>query len=56
MTSKYIKDPTPEDFLEWARANKDQFEEFYNDELLSLILDLEQDDYFGTEGFDKRFS
>lgn len=54
--SKYIKDPTPEDFLEWANKNKDSFEEFYQEEILNLILDLEQDDYFGTEGFDKRFS
>lgn len=54
--SKYIRDPSPEDFLEWAANNKNMFEEFYNKEILPLILDLEQDDYFGTEGFDKRFS
>lgn len=54
--SKYIKDPTPEDFLEWANKNKEVFVDFYEDQLIHIILDLEQDDYFGTEGFDKRFS
>ena len=54
--SKYTRDPSPEDFLEWAAKHKDTFEEFYNDEILPLIHDLEQDDYFGTEGFDKRFA
>lgn len=54
--SRYIKDPSSEDFLEWANKNKDAFEDFYQDQILNLILDLEQDDYFGTEGFDKRFS
>ena len=54
--SKYTRDPSPEDFLEWAIKNKNMFEEFYNDEILPLVLDLEQDDYFGTEGFDKRFA
>ncbi len=54
--SRYTRDPSPEDFLEWAAKNKGAFEEFYNEEILPLILDLEQDDYFGTEGFDKRFS
>lgn len=54
--SKYMRNPNPEDFLIWAKENKEDFEEFYNDEILPLIHDLEQDDYFGTEGFDKRFS
>ena len=54
--SKYTQDPSAEDFLEWAKTNANAFEEFYNEEILPIILDLEQDDYFGTEGFDKRFS
>jgi hypothetical protein len=55
MASKYVRDPSPKDFLEWSKANPELFKEFYKDHLLDLILDLEQDDYFGTEGFDKRF-
>lgn len=54
--SKYMKNPSAQDFLIWAQENKKDFEEFYNDEILPLLLDLEQDDYFGTEGFDKRLS
>lgn len=54
--SKYRKDPTADDFLEWAANNKEAFIMFYYDEILHLILELEQDDYFGTEGFDKRFA
>lgn len=47
---------TPKKFLEWAKERPQDFEEFFCDELLELILTLEQDDYFGTEGFDKRFA
>ena len=47
---------TPERFLKWAKNNPQDFEEFFHNELLDLILSLEQDDYFGTEGFDKRFA
>lgn len=49
-----MKDPTAEDFLEWAINNKEAFIEFYEDGILDLLLDYEQNDYFGTEGFDKR--
>lgn len=54
--SEYVKDPTAEDFLEWAKNNKEEFERFFEEQLCYYILDLEQDDYFGTEGFDKRFA
>ena len=47
---------TPEKFLEWAKKRAEEFNDFFHDELLDLILTLEQDDYFGTEGFDKRFA
>ena len=47
---------TPEKFLEWAKERPQDFEEFFHDELLDLILSLEMDDYFGTEGFGKRFA
>lgn len=53
---KYVREPNHEDFLEWAKNNPQQYEDFYNDQIIYLITDLEQDDYFGTEGFDKRFS
>ena len=47
---------TPERFLKWSKNNPRNFEELFYDELLDTILILEQDDYFGTEGFDKRFA
>ena len=53
--SKYRKNPTLEDFKEWCETNKELAQEFYDYYILPRILDLEQDDYFGTEGFDKRF-
>ncbi len=55
MSNPYIRDPNEQDFLSWAKANPEEYKVFFYDELLNLILALEQDDYFGTEGFDKRF-
>lgn len=43
-------------FLNWAKDRPQDFENFFNDEIKDLIEYLEQDDYFGTEGFDKRFA
>lgn len=54
--SNYTKDPNKDDFLHWAKENPTDYYYFYDEYILPLILDLEQDDYFGTEGFDKRFS
>ena len=53
--SKYHKEPAMKDLLDWATKHSDEAEVFWNDELWDLIQDLEMDDYFGTEGFDKRF-
>ena len=47
---------TPERFLKWAKNNPRDFEKLFYDELLDTILILEQDDYFGTEGFEERFA
>ena len=47
---------TPERFLKWVKNNPRNFEELFYDELLDTILILEQDDYFGTEGFEERFA
>ena len=47
---------TPNWFLNWAKDRPEDFEEFFYNELQDFILLLEQDDYFGTEGFDKRFA
>jgi len=48
---------TAEEFLEWAIANPEAFEIFYNDAAIYAdVEELEVDDYFGTEGFNKRFS
>lgn len=49
-------DLTAEQFLAWANKNPQDWEEFFNNELRDLVYMLEQDDYFGTEGFDKRFA
>ena len=43
-------------FLNWARSDRDQFQKLWSEILEDIILDLEEDDYFGTEGFDKRFA
>lgn len=56
MTTKYLRNPDYKDFLEWVGKNPEQFKDFYDEVILDAILELEQDDYFGTEGFDKRFS
>ncbi len=56
MTTKYTRNPNEKDFLEWAKTNPEEFQNLYDDYILEIILDLEQDDYFGTEGFDKRFA
>lgn len=54
--SKYTREPDHNDFLEWAKNNPQEYRDFFDDHLSYLIQDLEQDDYFGTEGFDKRFA
>lgn len=53
--SKYTRSPSYKDFQEWSHKDEHSFMEFYEEFILPLILDLEQEDYFGTEGFDKRF-
>lgn len=53
--NKYMKNPTFEDFLSWCKNNP-QAKEFYEEFILDIILDLEGDDYFGIEGFNKRYS
>lgn len=74
-----------EDFVEWAKEYKDDYEELYysylnegdgdansflirlqndmeeaeelfDEVIYELILELEEEDYFGTEGFNKRFA
>jgi len=51
----YIREPNHEDFLQWAKKNPKEYGEFFYDEVLDRILKAETEDYFGTEGFDKRF-
>lgn len=54
--SNYTRKPNLDDFMNWLEDNKEgQAKTFYEDVILPAILDLESDDYFGTEGFDKRF-
>lgn len=56
--SGWMRDITAEDFRKWvATASTDDLETFFDEaDLKSVIEDLEQDDFFGTEGFDKRFA
>lgn len=51
--NKYTRDPNLKDFINWLQTNP-QAKEFYKEEILPLIETLEGEDYFGTEGFDKR--
>jgi len=53
--SKYTREPTFKEFIEWCKDNEELAERFFEDHIIFGILELEQDDYFGTEGFDKRF-
>lgn len=48
---------TPHEVREWfSKADDDEIQEFLDNGLGQVIEELEQDDFFGTEGFDKRFS
>lgn len=48
---------TPLQLREWfARATDEQIQELLDEGLEALIVDGEQDDAFGTEGFNKRFA
>jgi hypothetical protein len=52
---KYTREPNLQDFKEWMEKDRESAQEFFDDIILPNILDLEANDYFGTEGFDKRF-
>jgi hypothetical protein len=42
---------------DWFSSHEDGWiEDLLQCGLLELILELEQDDFFGTEGFNKRFA
>lgn len=42
---------------EWFASYDDEWVQSFLDEgLADLIIELEQDDFFGTEGFGKRFA
>lgn len=40
----------------FKEADDDTIQEFLDSGLTPLIEELEQDDFFGTEGFNKRFA
>lgn len=47
---------TPKEVRAWFKeADDDTIKEFLDNGLSDLIEELEQDDFFGTEGFDARF-
>ena len=50
------EDITAEEFLAWANKNNQDYKKFFDNEIRDLVIMLEQDDYFGTEGFAKRFA
>ena len=43
-------------YLNWAYVNVEEFEEQFEEEILPILEELEEDDYFGTEGFNRRFA
>jgi len=47
---------TAADFREWVKSADAESLEVFIDETLNVILDLESDDFFGTEGLNKRFA
>ena len=48
---------TVEDVREWFKeASDEQIIDFLYEGLEGLIGELEDDDYFGTEGFNKRYA
>lgn len=56
MSNPYVKDPDFEDFKAWLLKEPKLARSFYHDFILDTILELEEDDYFGTEGFDKWYA
>ena len=46
----------PDDFREWVDKADNSVLEAFIDEIHDFIIDLEQDDFFGTEGLNKRFA
>lgn len=46
----------PDDYLVWANNNVEDFEHDFDEFIYDIIDELEQDDYFGTDGFNKRFA
>jgi hypothetical protein len=48
---------TPHEVRAWfASATDEDIQDFLDNGLTETIECLEQDDFFGTEGFDKRFA
>lgn len=43
-------------YLRWANKYVEEFEDQFEEIILPIIDELEENDYFGTEGFNKRFA
>ena len=43
-------------YLRWANKYVEEFEDDFEEIILPIIDELEEQDYFGTEGFNKRFA
>lgn len=50
------KSITADDFRDWVEHADDEALDEFIDLTLETILELEQDDFFGTEGIGKRFA
>lgn len=53
--NKYLRSPTAKEFLDWAKKNPEDWEMFFADYVLDRVFQAEAEDFFGTEGFDKRY-
>lgn len=54
MPKSYINEEDVKEYFN--RASLSEIKEFLEDGLLDLIVELELHDYFGTEGFNRRFA
>ena len=43
-------------YLRWANRYVEEFESDFDSIIVDIVDELEQNDYFGTEGFNKRFA
>lgn len=55
----YLQEEIKQDadvYLRWANRYVEEFESDFDEFIVGVVDELEQSDYFGTEGFNKRFA